>query len=216
MSDQPLEFEAALEKLFAGECDFVAGAARLEQLPPDTLPEVAFAGRSNVGKSSLINALLGRKRLVRTSRHPGQTAQLNFFEMPGKMAFVDMPGYGFAKVSKAERALWDQLISTYLCGRASLRRVFVLVDSRHGLKPTDEEVMGMLDGAAVSFQVVLTKADKLNMSEQTRCVAEVQAALKKHPAALPEVVLTSSEARIGLEQVRASIVAATGLLGGKA
>jgi len=144
--------------LFAKECAFAAGAARLDQLPPEGLPEVAFAGRSNVGKSSLVNALTNRKTLARTSNTPGRTQQINLFDLGGRLALADLPGYGYAKVSKAKAAAWGRFITDYLRGRASLRRCLVLVDSRHGLKPTDRQVMDLMDESAVNYQIVLTKA----------------------------------------------------------
>ncbi|MEM6780448.1 MAG: ribosome biogenesis GTP-binding protein YihA/YsxC [Pseudomonadota bacterium] len=188
-------------KLFAGPCDFMLGVAGLEQLPKGTLPEVAFAGRSNVGKSSLINALTNRNDLARTSNTPGRTQQLNFFNLGDQIRLVDMPGYGYAKVSKKERSDWEQLIFDYLRGRPNLRCVFVLVDARHGLKDSDERLMAMLDEAAVSYRIILTKGDK----KAKGVVDDVQASLKKHPAAYPEVHLTSSMKDVGLEELRAIV-----------
>ena len=188
-------------KLFSGPCDFMLGVAGLEQLPKATLPEVAFAGRSNVGKSSLINALTNRGDLARTSNTPGRTQQLNFFNLGDQLRLVDMPGYGYAKVSKKERSDWETLIFDYLRGRPNLRCVFVLVDARHGLKESDERLMKMLDEAAVSYRIVLTKGDK----KAKGVVEDVKASLKKHPAAYPEVHLTSSIKNDGLENLRAII-----------
>lgn len=185
--------------LFLGPCDFTWGAANPESLPPAAQPEIAFAGRSNVGKSSLINALTGRKDLARTSKTPGRTQQLNFFDVGGRLVMVDMPGYGYAKVSKQIKAEWDDLIMSYLRGRPTLRCVFLLIDARHGLKPNDVEVMKMLDSAAVSYRIVLTKADKIKGSG---VVDEVTLALKKHTAAFPDVFLTSSEEKTGIEELR--------------
>lgn len=201
----------SLRKLFGGECEFVAGAATIESIPPARLPEVAFAGRSNVGKSSLINALVGRKSLARTSQNPGQTSQLNFFVIGTKLMLVDMPGYGFAKVSKQQRELWDGLIFHYLSGRPTLRRVLLLVDARHGLKPSDEQLMKMLNEAAVPFRLVLTKADCLTQSEQvTRC-KEIEKTLSRHPAALPEPLLTSTRNALGVDGLRAELAQLAGL-----
>jgi len=195
-------------KAFAGPCDFVLGVAGLEQLPEADRAEVAFAGRSNVGKSSLINTLTNRKDLARTSNTPGRTQQLNFFDLGGLMYLVDMPGYGYAKVSKSQRNEWTQLIFDYLQGRPNLRRVFILIDARHGLKDTDEELMDMLDKAAVTYQIVLTKCDKGKQLSVLK--EEIAAGLKKHPAAYPEIVATSSVKNIGIEEFRATIIAQQG------
>ncbi|MEM6811382.1 MAG: ribosome biogenesis GTP-binding protein YihA/YsxC [Pseudomonadota bacterium] len=193
--------------LFAGPCDFMLGVAELSQLPPMKASEVAFAGRSNVGKSSLLNALTGRRTLARTSNTPGRTQQLNFFNLGQKIYLVDMPGYGYAKVSKTKRAQWDKLIRNYLRGRQSLRSVFILVDSRHGVKDSDEELMSMLDEAAVSFRIVLTKADKAKKADLEKFDEQLQKILKKHPAAYPHFYLTSSEKKQGIEELRAVITA---------
>jgi GTP-binding protein len=192
--------------LFARPCDFYWGANSLDLLPEARLPEVAFAGRSNVGKSSLVNALTGRKTLARTSNTPGRTQQLNFFDLGGRLALVDMPGYGYAKESKTKIAAWNEVVRGYLKGRVPLRRVLVLVDSRHGLKPNDAETMEMLDRAAVAYQIVLTKADKIKPPELERTVAATAAALKKRIAAHPEVAVTSSEKGWGIAELRASLV----------
>ncbi len=191
------------DKLFLGPCDFVLGAAALNQIPDDRLPEVAFIGRSNVGKSSLINALTNRKGLARTSNTPGRTRQLNFFNLGDQLMLVDLPGYGYAKASKSEVAEWNELIRDYLRGRAPLRRVCVLIDSRHGLKPNDIELMEMLDEAAVPYQLVLTKSDKKQtlLPEQ----AGIDAIRDKHPALHPEVLLTSSEKGIGIAELREAL-----------
>ena len=197
---------AALENgrlLFAGPCDFVLGVAALHQLPDAEVPEIAFAGRSNVGKSSLINALTGRKTLAHVSNTPGRTAQLNYFNLSDRLYLVDMPGYGYAKVSKTEKAGWDVLIRDYLRGRPTLQCVFVLVDSRHGLKDSDREIMEMLDSAAVPYRVVLTKADKKD-SGTDKAKAEVEVALKKFAAAYPHAHLTSAEKGHGIAELRAA------------
>jgi GTP-binding protein len=200
--------EAALETgrlLFAKECTFMLGCVTLEQLPAPTLPEIAFAGRSNVGKSSLINALTGRKALARTSNTPGRTREINFFEFRDRLRLVDMPGYGFAKVPKAVVEGWTQLIHDYLRGRAVLRRLCLLVDGRHGLKPNDDQLMTLLDKAAVNYRVVLTKADKPHSAEIRRIYDDVVLALKKHPAAVPEPMITSAEKGLGIAELRAEL-----------
>lgn len=200
----PLTMEAA-RKAFAGPCDFFAAINSLDQLPPATLPEIAFAGRSNVGKSSLINALTGRKTLARTSDTPGRTQQLNFFDLGGHLFMVDMPGYGYAKVSKAQKKQWNFLIRDYLRGRQTLRCVLLLIDSRHGLKDSDEDIMQMMDECAVSYRVVLTKADKSKAAETAVIQKEIEAFLKRHPAAFPEPVLTSSHEGVGVAELRALV-----------
>lgn len=187
-------------ELFKSACDFFWGAASADQLPETGNPEIAFAGRSNVGKSSLINALTGRKSLARTSNTPGRTQQLNFFDLGGRLTMVDMPGYGYAKVSKKQKQEWDALIFSYLAGRPTLRCVFVLIDSRHGLKDVDREIIEMLDRAAVSYRLVLTKSDKAKEIEK---IAEaVLAEIKTHTAAFPEVLATSAEKKTGIEELR--------------
>jgi GTP-binding protein len=204
-----LEEEAARlveagRKLFAGPSDFIAAAVGLDHLPPMAGPEIAFAGRSNVGKSSLVNALTGRTTLARTSSTPGRTQQLNFFSL-GPLVLVDMPGYGYAAAPKANVAAWTRLVLAYLRGRASLARVIVLVDARHGLKPNDLETMDALDKAAVSYQVVLTKADAVKKAELEARLAGVQAALARRPAAFPEVLATSSRTGAGIPELRAAL-----------
>jgi GTP-binding protein len=196
------ELESA-RKLFAGECDFVLGVAGLSQLPDSDLPEIAMAGRSNVGKSTLINGLTHRKNLARTSNTPGRTQELNYFNLGGVLYMVDMPGYGYAKVSKDKRDTWTQLIFDYLRGRANLRCVFILIDARHGLKDSDIVLMEMLDEAAVSYRIVLTKSDKVKNQDRERVLKETQAVIKNHGAAHPELHITSAEKGYGLPELRA-------------
>ncbi|GBU16587.1 MULTISPECIES: ribosome biogenesis GTP-binding protein YihA/YsxC [Methylobacterium] len=191
--------------LFAGAADFLRPASTLAELPPMDGVEIAFAGRSNVGKSSLVNALTGRNTLARTSHTPGRTQQLNFFSIGGRFTLVDMPGYGYAAVEKAKVAAWTDLIHNYLKGRANLARVFVLIDSRHGLKAIDTDVLDGLDKAAVSYQVVLTKGDALKKGEVEARIRGIQAAIAKRPAAYPEVLLTSSRDDQGIAELRTSI-----------
>lgn len=209
MSDAPAFSDEALEtgrKLCVGPVEFVLGAASLSQLPDGGRPEIAFAGRSNVGKSSLINAVLNRKNLARSSAEPGKTRELNYFDVgEGKLWLVDLPGFGYAKVSREQQAKWVQLTKRYLRGRANLRRVFLLVDSRRGLMDTDIETMTMLDTAAVTYQIVLTKGDKIKKTELDACTAKIEAVLKKHPAAHPIPRVTSSERGYGVQELRAEI-----------
>ena len=194
-------------KLFAGDWRFVWAAPSIATLPPMAGLEVAFAGRSNVGKSSPINALTGRNSLARTSHTPGRTQELIFFEGPDQagLRLVDMPGYGYASAPKAKIASWTELIHKFLLGRSSLARVYVLIDSRHGLKETDLDVLKTLDKSAVSYQVVLTKADQVKAAELESRIAETAAALAKHPAAFPHVLVTSSRSGIGMAELRAAI-----------
>ena len=206
MSDTPEELDiAAGNKLFSSTCDFILGVAALKQLPDDNLNEVAFAGRSNVGKSSLINAITGRNSLARTSHTPGRTQQLNYFNVAQQMYMVDMPGYGYAQVSKTTRQEWHQLIRSYLSGRANLRCVMILIDSRHGLKDSDIELMKMLDETAVSYRIILTKTDKIKSAEREQRIKSITATLKKHAAAHPIVTLTSAHKTSGIEELRAII-----------
>jgi GTP-binding protein len=197
-------------KLFADECAFMWAAAALAQLPPPGAPEVAFAGRSNVGKSSLLNALTNRKALARTSHTPGRTRELNFFALGGnaeaaKLRLVDMPGYGYAAASKEKIASWTGLMQDFLRGRARLLRVFVLIDGRHGLKPIDLEMLDLLDRSAMSYQIVLTKRDEVKEADRDQRVAATLEALRKRPAAFPEVIFTSSQSGEGIGQLRAEV-----------
>jgi GTP-binding protein len=202
----PEEMEAA-RRLFAGPCEFVAGAASIESLIAISLPEVAFAGRSNVGKSSLVNALTGRKALARTSSSPGHTRQINFFDLGNRLFLVDLPGYGFAQVSRSMKETWQDLASAYLRGRPTLKRVCLLIDARHGVKEADRETMKNLDAAAVSYQLVLTKADQIKAADIPRAVAAAEAVARKHGAAHPEVMPTSSTTGAGIPELRAELAA---------
>jgi GTP-binding protein len=195
-------------RLFAGDWQFLWAAPSTETLPPMEGLEVAFAGRSNVGKSSLINALTGRNGLARTSHTPGRTQELIFFAGPHKagLRLVDMPGYGYAAAPKSKVASWTALIHKFLQGRSNLARVYVLIDARHGLKEVDLDVLKTLDRAAVSYQIVLTKADQVKASELEACIAETKAALAKHPAAYPDVLATSSRSGAGMAELRAAMV----------
>ena len=191
--------------LFAQECGFVAGADKLEILPAPGLPEVAFAGRSNVGKSSLLNAMISQGQLARTSNTPGRTRELNYFRLGEALHIVDMPGYGYAKAPKAMVAGWQSLVYDYLRGRPQLKRVFLLIDSRHGVKANDIEAMKLMDKSAVSYQLVLTKTDKLKASELEEVQAATLAAIGRHAAAYPELIVTSAEKKIGLEELRRAV-----------
>ncbi|MDD3020428.1 MAG: ribosome biogenesis GTP-binding protein YihA/YsxC [Alphaproteobacteria bacterium] len=194
-----------IRKVFGGPCDFRLGIADLYQLPPSQIPEIAFAGRSNVGKSSLINALMGRK-IAHVSHTPGRTQQLNFFEVGEHFWLVDMPGYGYAKVSKKLKNNWNQVLRDYLKGRPNLRVVFLLIDSRHGLKDNDIEMMDMLDQAAVSYRIILTKSDEPKKSDLDNTKAQVEEKLIKHPAAFPESFPVSSWKKQGIEDLQRMIL----------
>ena len=206
--DDPIEEQA--RKLFAGPVTFLKSAPGLQFLPDASVPEIAFAGRSNVGKSSLLNALTNRNKLARTSNTPGRTQELNFFDVgtPLRLRLVDMPGYGFAEAPRDMVRRWRHLINDYLRGRAVLKRALVLVDSRHGLKPIDHEVMTMLDDAAVSYHLVLTKADKIKPTVLAEVVAASAAAAARHPAAHPLLIATSSETGEGIAELRTAILEA--------
>ncbi len=204
------EVAAAIEFgrwLFAQSCTFLISAAREEQLPDPALPEVTFAGRSNVGKSSLVNALTGRKTLARTSNTPGRTRLVNLFDLGGRLVLVDLPGYGYARASKSDIKQWTGLTRAYLKGRPSLRRACLLIDARHGLKASDREVMKRLDEAAVSYQAVLTKADKTTEAGLAKVVAGTAAELARHPAAHPRVLVTSARDGTGIAELRAALAA---------
>lgn len=209
MTDEE-EHEAFIEAgrlLFAGPVEFERGVVSMNSLPDGDLPEVAFAGRSNVGKSSLVNALTGRLKLARASTEPGRTRELNFFRMGDRLRLVDLPGYGYAKAGQADIKRWTTLTRDYLRGRVPLKRVILLIDSRHGLKPHDKDVMDALDTSAVNYQIVLTKADKVKPTELAALVEATQAAIIKRPAAHPQVISTSSETGLGIPELRAQITA---------
>lgn len=199
--DEALITDQFLRQVFSGPCDFRLGIANLDQLPPSQIPEIAFAGRSNVGKSSLINALMNRK-IAHVSHTPGRTQQLNFFDVGGHFWLVDMPGYGYAKVSKTMKAKWNEVLKDYLKGRPNLRVVFLLIDSRHGLKDTDIEMMEMLDKAAVSYRIILTKSDEPKKAALEETKEKVEATLKKHPAAFPLAFPVSSWKKDGIDELR--------------
>ncbi len=191
--------------LFTQNCDFLISAASFNQLPDTDLPEIAFAGRSNVGKSSLLNALTGRKNLARTSNTPGRTQQVNFFDLGGRVMLTDLPGYGYAKAAKSVVDQWTRLIKSYLRGRVQLRRVCLLIDSRHGLKDTDREAMALMDEAAVAYQIVLTKCDKIKAAELEKLLVKTDKEIAKHVAAHPEILVTSSFKSLGIEEMRAAL-----------
>jgi GTP-binding protein len=200
---------------FRRQIDFVAGAATLEQIPPLGLPEVAFVGRSNVGKSSMLNALVGQNSLARTSSNPGHTRQVNFFNLNQQLMLVDVPGYGYAKAPKHEIARWQGLLFSYLRGRSQLARAFMLIDARHGIKPPDTEMMKILDDAAVSYQLVLTKRDKTGAEELEITRERCAEALQKHPAAHPHVLATSSTTHEGIDQLQYAVLEAAQIVLGE-
>jgi GTP-binding protein len=212
MANSRASEEAALleagRRLFAGPVTFLMGVAKLEQLPQSFPAEVAFGGRSNVGKSSLISAVAGRHDLARASNSPGRTRELNYFVAgEGKLAIVDMPGYGYARAEKSAVKSWQRLIRDYLKGRPGLRRVFILIDARHGLKPPDMETLELLDEAAVNYQIILTKADKCSSKELADVTAAMRQSLKTRPAAYPEVIVSSSKTGAGIAEIRAELAA---------
>lgn len=190
---------------FRQGCEFKFGVDNLDRLPPMTLPEFGFVGRSNVGKSSLINALINQK-IARTSNTPGRTQQLNFFELAKRCYIVDMPGYGYAKVSKTKIAAWNAVMKDYLLGRSVLRQVFILLDSRHDIKPSDEDMMTLLDDSAVPYQIVLTKTDKLKSSELNKRISAAEKIVQQHVAAYPQLICTSSVSKTGLDEIQNRIL----------
>lgn len=197
------------DTLFAQPCRFVMGGVSLEALPPQHYPEIAFAGRSNVGKSSLVNALTGQKTLAHASNTPGRTRELNFFLLADRLMLVDLPGYGYAKAGRKDVKKWNDLVMAYLSGRPNLKRVLLLIDSRHGLKDNDLTTMELLDETAVSYQIILTKLDKIKPSEADSVMKATAAKLKKHPAAMSEVIGTSSEKKTGISELRQALAAFT-------
>ncbi len=203
ISEEEKERLARGRELFNKKCDFVLSVANLNQLPDGDRVELAFAGRSNVGKSSLINALFGQKKLAKTSSTPGRTQQLNYFNLDDKLYLVDLPGYGFAKAPKDIVKNWQKLINSYLVGRATLRRVFLLIDSRHGIKKIDEEIMEMLDKAAVTYQIVLTKIDKISTKELEKVLTATDRIVREHTAAHVTILKTSSEKNLYLDELKA-------------
>jgi len=205
--DEAAAKAASARKLFAGACEFVWGTGDIDSLPPQSLPEIAFVGRSNAGKSSLINALTNRKTLARVSHTPGRTREINFFRLGERLMLADLPGFGYAKASKTMTAEWQKLIFAYLRGRASLRRVCLLIDARRGVLDLDRDVMGLLDEAAVSFALVLTKIDKLAPDEITEGVSAADAEARKHTAAFPEICATSAFRGIGLDPLKVQLAA---------
>ncbi len=213
-SAKPEDLDAAIleeaNRAFRRSCTFVKGVVKIADLPAGPLPEVAFAGRSNVGKSSLLNALVGQKALARTSNTPGRTREVNYFLLDGRAHLVDLPGYGYARAPKAQVAGWNTLIEDYLKGRASLKRVFLLIDARHGLKTSDTPILELMDVSAVSYQAVLTKADKLKKGDLEKVVERTSKELANHPAAHPDILVTSSRKGGGLPELRAAILTLIG------
>jgi GTP-binding protein len=208
VSEEPAAEEiAAARKLFAGSCDFVWGTGDINSLPPQGLPEIAFVGRSNVGKSSLINSLTNRKTLARVSHTPGRTREINFFNLSDRLMLTDLPGYGYAKASKTMAAEWQKLIFAYLRGRSTLRRVSLLIDSRRGVMDLDEQVMKLLDEAAVSYGLVLTKTDELKPAQVEAAVNAADTAARKHTAAFPQICATSSRTKDGLDPLKLQLAA---------
>lgn len=210
MSEEQPDLEEVARKLFSGPIAFLKSAPTLEHLPKPEVEEVAFAGRSNVGKSSLLNKLTNRRDLARTSNTPGRTQELNFFDIGNPLRFrlVDMPGYGFAKAPKKVVDTWRQMVRSFLRGRAVLKRTLVLIDSRHGIKDVDREILKMLDDAAVSYHLVLTKADKIKASELREVQQRAEEEARQHPAAHPEIITTSSETGLGIDQLRKAVIEA--------
>jgi len=209
MTAEPFQFDdqeiEAGRLLFAGQCDFIAAAQNLPALPPISLPEIAFAGRSNVGKSSLVNALTGRTTLARTSQTPGRTRQLIFFSLANRLQLVDLPGYGYAKAAKTDIKAWTKLTRKFLVGRQSLQRMLLLIDSRRGIGPADKEMMKLMDESAVSWAVVLTKTDKLKPTQAQQIYDKTQQEISRHVAAFPHVWTTSSQTGAGIAELRAHL-----------
>ncbi len=196
---------AEANHLFKGECNFIAGSTAIANLPNNSLPEIAFAGASNVGKSSIINALTSRRTLVRTSQNPGHTKQLNFFKLREALVLVDLPGYGYAKASKASIAEWTGFTRDYLRGRQNLKRICLLIDSRRDLKPGDIEIMNLMDEAAVVYQIIMTKVDQVKKTDVDKIISAIKASAKKHTAMHPEIIATSSREGVGIETLRAEL-----------
>jgi GTP-binding protein len=192
--------------LFRQPCRFIAGAATIASLPPVSCPEIAFIGRSNVGKSTLVNALIGQKALAKTSQNPGHTKQLNFFNLADRLILVDMPGYGYAKVSKERKGEWDMLIKSYLSGRPTLKRACVLIDARRGVMPPDDAFMRVIDDAALSFQIVLTKIDAITPGDLRVLLQSLEKTIQSHAAAHPQVVATSSSTKAGIEELQEQLL----------